>query len=298
MKQRISIITPSFNQGKFIRRTIESVLSQEVEGLEYWVIDGGSTDETVSILKEYGDKFFWVSEKDLGHSDAINKGIQNSAAPVIGWLNSDDVYYPGALKTVLSLFESHPEADMIYGNAYHIDAEDKILEEYPTEDWDMERMKETCFISQPAAFIRRSVVERYGLLDVNLRYCMDYEYWLRLGKRGAKFMHVPYLLAGSRLHPEASTLARRVQCHQSVNDFTRSHFGKTPDPWIFNYAHALAEARGFKRADKIPFALAVSLFSYYASFRWNYRITGNILRTTTGWLKGNLMLSLKGLPHP
>lgn len=285
MKPRISIITPSLNQGKFIRRTIESVLSQDAEGLEYSVMDGGSADETVSILKEYGDKFFWVSEKDGGHSDAINKGILRSTAPVIGWLNSDDIYYPGALKTVLSLFDAHPEADVIYGDACHIDAEDKILEPYPTERWSMARLKETCFISQPAAFIRRAVIERHGLLDTTLRYCMDYEYWLRLGKGEARFRHVPLVLAGSRLHPEASTIARRVQCNEAVNHFTRTHFGKTPDRWILNYAHSAAETKGFRRSDRISFALAVSLFSYYASIRWNHRISWNILRTTAGWLK-------------
>ena len=295
MKPRISIITPSFNQGKFIRRTIESVLSQDVEGLEYLVIDGGSTDETFGILQEYGSRFYWVSEKDEGHTDAINKGILKSAAPVIGWLNSDDVYYPHALKTVLSVFDSCPDVDVLYGDAQHIDGNSKVLEPYPTEEWNMERLKETCYICQPAAFIRRSVVERFGLLDATRRFCMDYDYWIRLGKEGAKFMHLEKLLAGSRLHPEASTVARRVLCSRDANECTRNHFGKTPDRWIFNYAHALAEDKGFLRSNKLSFALAVSFFSYGASLRWNRSVSRNILKTTAGWIRGNLSLTAREL---
>ena len=295
MNPRISIITPSYNQGKFIRKTIESVLSQNAEGLEYLVIDGGSTDQTLDILREYGSRFYWVSEKDNGHADAINKGLLKSTAPLIGWLNSDDVYYPNALNAVIAAFDAYPDMDVLYGDAYHMDENDNILEPYPTEEWNMEKLTETCYICQPAAFIRRSVVERFGLIDTNRRFCMDYDYWIRLGKGGARFMHLKKTLAGSRLHPEASTVAKRLLCSRDANECTRNHFGKTPDRWIFNYAHALAENKGFRRSDKLVFAFTVSLFSYYASLRWNRSISRNILNTTAGWMRGNLSLAFREL---
>ncbi|WP_347244521.1 glycosyltransferase family 2 protein [Thermogutta sp.] len=287
MPPRISIITPSYNQGKYIERTIQSVLSQGVDGLEYLVIDGGSTDETIEILKRYGDRFYWVSERDRGHADAINKGIMRSSGPIIGWLNSDDIYYPGALATVLEYFDTHPETEVVYGDANHIDENDAFIEKYPTEPWNWERLLETCYISQPATFLRRSVFDRYGLLDISLRQSIDYEYWIRLGKNGVRFDYLPVLLAATRLHGEAFTVRARIACHKANNDFMRRHFGKVPDQWIFNYAHAVVETNGFRRADRFRFAVAVSLVSLYASLRWNRGISSKVLRTTTFWIAAN-----------
>jgi glycosyltransferase involved in cell wall biosynthesis len=228
---RISIVTPSYNQGKYIERTIQSVLSQEVRGLEYAVIDGGSEDETTSILKRYEDRLFWISERDRGPSDAINKGFRRSSGSVLGWLSSDDVYYPGALKTVLEFFEEKPDVDVLYGDAYHIDENDEVIEKYPTEDWSWTRLHDRCFISQPAAFFRRSLFDEYGPLEVGFR-CMDYEYWLRLGKNRVRFAHLPQILAATRLHKEAFTLAGRLAGHKEINGFTRRHLSRTPDQWL------------------------------------------------------------------
>ena len=295
MDPRISIITPSLNQGQFIERTIKSVLSQDIEGLEYFVIDGGSTDETLSVLKRYNDRVSWVSEPDDGHSDAINKGILRSSAPILGWLNSDDIYYPGALEKVLDYFKDHQEADVVYGDANHINAEDEVIEKYPTEEWNWERLIETCFISQPATFLRRDIIDRYGLLDVSLRYSMDYEYWLRLGKEGVKFVHIPQVLAATRLHDTAFTVSSRISTHAAVNDIMNAHFGSTPDGWIFNYAHAVADSKGFPRSDRFRFAVIVSIVSYYASIRWNHKISRNVLLTTWRWIRGNARITLKEL---
>jgi glycosyltransferase involved in cell wall biosynthesis len=287
MKPRISIITPSYNQGKFVRRTIESVLTQNVQELEYLVIDGGSKDGTVPILQEYGKTFYWISEKDKGHPDAINKGIMRSNGTIIGWLNSDDIYYPGALQAVLSFFDSHPHIDVVYGDANHIDEHDAFIEKYPTEEWNWEKLKEVCYISQPATFLRRSVFDRFGLMDVSLRQSQDYEYWIRIGKQGANFAYLPRLLAATRLHSEAFTVGSRVACHKLINDFTRHHLGNTPDRWIFNYSHAVVESWGYRRSDPLRFAMVVSLVSLYASLRWNKKISKNILNTISHWIGGN-----------
>lgn len=271
----------------FIERTITSVLSQDVESIEYWVIDGGSTDTTINVLKKYSDKLHWISEKDGGQADAVNKGLSRSTAPIVGWLNSDDIYYPNILPIVLEYFDTHPDADVIYGDANHIDADDNLLEKYPTENWNWERLKATCFISQPATFIRRKIFQQYGPLDVNLRSA-DYEYWLRLGKSQVSFAYLPSLLAATRLHSSAFTVTSRTIVHKEVNDITRRHLGKTPDDWIFNYAHAVAGDQGISRQNQLHFAMAVSLISWYAALRWNHSISWRILKTTSFWVSANL----------
>jgi len=292
MTPEISIITPSFNQGRFIERTLKSVLSQNVPALEYIVMDGGSTDETVSILQQYDTQLKWLTEKDQGPSDAINRGIQRTSAPIIGWLNSDDIYYPGALNAVIEYFMAHPEVEVVYGDACHIDENDVVLEQYPTENWDWERLTNVCFISQPAAFLRREVFLRHGALDILLRN-MDYEYWLRLGKNGVRFAHLPKLLAATRLHPAAFTVVARVAGHQSINDITRRHLGRTPDRWLFNYAHAVVESKGFSRDHRLRFVIAVSLTSYYAALRWNRCISRPMLQTTARWIGGGAKVTIR-----
>jgi glycosyltransferase involved in cell wall biosynthesis len=279
----ITVITPSFNQGSFIQRTIESVLSQGIVDLEYIVMDGGSEDQTIEILKSYGNRIKWKSEHDGGTGDAVNKGLTATNGRIIGWLNSDDIYYDGTLRIALNYFEENPEADVLYGDANHIDNLDQIIEKYPTEPWSLERLQQQCIISQPAAFFRRTVIERYGLLDTRRLHCVDYEYWLRLGKSGARFFYLPETLAATRLHAHAKTVALQRACHEDINNILREHLGKVPTRWLIDYAHAVVEERGIARDQRILFLLTVVKESIGASLKWNRGISTELIRTMAGW---------------
>lgn len=281
MPLSVSIITPSYNQGRFLERTIRSVLAQRSAApafpgpFEYLVMDGASGDQSVEILKRYSAELQWVSEKDRGQADAINKGLARTSGDIVGWLNSDDIFYPGAIAAAAGFLDGHPEVDVVYGNGNHIDEQDRVIEPYPTEDWDFERLKQRCFLCQPAVFFRRRVVERFGPLGV-WHYALDYEYWLRLGKSGARFARIGAVLAGSRLHAETKTLGARVQVHAETNDVLRRLFGRVPDRWLYNYAHAVLYSRGVPRQGR-GFAMRVALLSWWAALRWNHRISPGML---------------------
>lgn len=243
---KITVVTPSYNQGKYIKRTIESVLSQGIPDIEYIVMDGGSTDETVDILKAYGGSIIWRSEKDNGQTDAVNKGIRAAHGEIIGWLNSDDVYYPEAIRKVLEVFEKNPDINVVYGNANHIREDDSFIEEYYTEDFDYERLKDICFICQPSLFFRKKLVDQYGYLDDKLQYCMDYDYWLRLGK-GEKFYRLNELIAGSRLYDDNKTLGARRKVHEEMLAMQEKNLGRASEKWIYNLAHVIVDEMGIPR---------------------------------------------------
>ncbi|MHB8621928.1 MAG: glycosyltransferase family 2 protein [Sulfuricaulis sp.] len=282
----VSIITPSYNQECYIERTIQSVLSQDIPELEYVVVDGRSTDKTTSILKQYETRLQWVSEQDDGQADAINKGIRMTTGEVIGWLNSDDIYYPGAIRQVVDYFTRYPEVDVVYGDAYHIDKQDRVIEKYTTEAWNVNRLRDICYLCQPAVFFRRKIFEKYGILDRSLQYCMDYEYWLRLSAAGVNFSYIPVILAGSRLYPGNKTLGCRIKVHAEINTMLLKHFGRVPDQWIFNYGHVIAERGHIRRNKNIIFIFILGSASLYAALRWNKRIPKSMFLTITRWING------------
>lgn len=202
---KISIVTPSFNQAEFLERTILSVLNQNYPNLEYIIIDGGSTDGSVEIIKKY-EKYlaYWVSEKDNGQAHAVNKGWALATGQWLGWQNSDDIYLPGAFRKVAAAAQNFPEKDLIYGNIYHIDQADNI-----TRDWRFANMslKASIYggaIGFQATFFGKRIVEKCGFLDESLEFCMDIEYYMRLvGK--AKPLLIREFLGGYRNHPQTKT---------------------------------------------------------------------------------------------
>ncbi len=279
MNASISIVTPSYNQGRYIRATIESVLSQKIPELQYLVVDGGSTDETLDVLRSFDSKLGWISEPDKGTADAINKGFKSVGGEILGWLNSDDIYYDGALLVVQEFFEKNLDVDVVYGDADHIDENGAFIEKYPTEPWCWERFCDNCFISQPASFFRRSAIEKFGALDTRYPHCVDYELWLRWSKAGAKFRYLPKKLAATRLHAEAKTVAKRLACHEDINNILRDRLGTVPQRWILNFAYAAADDRGLARSQKVRFASALIKECLIASVRWNRGIEWNLIKT-------------------
>lgn len=187
---RISVITPSFNQAQFLERTIRSVLDQGYPNLEYIVMDGGSKDGAIEILRKYEASIKWVSEKDKGQADAINKGIRLSTGEIIAYLNSDDVYMPGTLCRIATYFEEHPDSKWLTGKCRIIDEEDREVRQAITRyknfllrHFSYPLLLVTNPISQPATFWRRCLVDEFGLFDENEHLVMDYDYWLRIGKK-------------------------------------------------------------------------------------------------------------------
>jgi hypothetical protein len=180
----LAVVTPSYNTGKYIGPAIESVLAQDYPA-DYIVMDGGSTDQTVDVLKSFGDRLKWVSQKDGGQSDAINQGFSRTKGEILGWLNSDDTYEPGAFRAVAEFFAAHPEVSLVYGDAKYIDAKGKYIARcVHVEPYVPHRLFHyTDFIVQPAAFFRRSAYEAVGGIDPAIHYAMDYDLWLKIAKR-------------------------------------------------------------------------------------------------------------------
>ncbi|MCD4680447.1 MAG: glycosyltransferase [Bacteroidales bacterium] len=187
---KISIITPSYNQAAFIETTINSVLSQKGDfDLELIVVDGGSTDSTIEILEKYSKYITWVSEEDKGQAHAVNKGIAMSTGEIIGWLNSDDIYLENALQKVLKYFTLHKNCQWLFGKCKIIDSLGKDSRSLNTKYKDFHLLRYRFrkllienFISQPAVFFRKSLIDEVGHLNSTYHYAMDYDLWLRFGK--------------------------------------------------------------------------------------------------------------------
>ena len=240
---RITVITPSFNQGHFIKDTIESVLGQKYPDLEYLVMDGGSTDDTVEILKSYGGRLSWVSEKDRGQSDAINKGIRRATGEIIAYLNSDDLYEKGALEKAARYFMAppgEPLADRQMQDNRHSRSRGKsrlitAYKNFLLSRYSYNMLLVTNFVSQPATFIRRQAFDKYGLFDEAQHRVMDYDFWLRLGEEHDPGVINDYL-ASFRVHPGSKTSSSFKLTFKEELEVARKH----TDSKVLNGLHYMS----------------------------------------------------------
>ncbi|MBI3941599.1 MAG: glycosyltransferase [Chloroflexi bacterium] len=189
---RITVVTPSFNQADYLEETIRSVLAQNYPNLEYIVMDGGSTDGSRDIIQKYaGCISFWVSEKDHGQTDALNRGFARSNGQILAWLNSDDIYTPGSLLRVANYFSEHPDIDVLYGPCDLIDETSHFIAKVNPPEFDLAREISSNFLSQPATFFRQSVLHTIGGFNPTRHYAFDYEFWLQAAIRGFHFASLP-----------------------------------------------------------------------------------------------------------
>jgi glycosyltransferase involved in cell wall biosynthesis len=235
---RISIVTPSFNQGQFIEETIRSVLLQGYPDLEYIIIDGASTDNSVDIIKKYERWLtYWVSEKDNGQADAINKGWKRATGDILAWINSDDIYMKDALGSVALVSAAYSHRAFLYGDCYQTDENSEVLNIWEGRHCEYQEFlkcwinnhptRGRYFLPQPSTFVTRSILNDVGMLDAGLYYPMDYDLWLRIAKRGYKFHHLPKVLATYRFHRASKGGTAKDWMTETITVSKRYWGGKT-----------------------------------------------------------------------
>ena len=212
----VSIVSPSLNQAQFLEQTIQSVLGQNYPRLEYLVVDGGSTDGSTDIIRRYADRLaWWVSELDTGQAEAINKGLGRARGEIVAWLNSDDMYLPGAVAEALRAFQENPQAGLVFGDVLAIDEADQPLNLLRYGDWNLTDLMAFRIIGQPSVFLRRSVLEQAGSLDTSYHYLLDHQLWLRMAQVSG-MRHLPKTLAAARYHLAAKNIAHPMEFAQEV----------------------------------------------------------------------------------
>ena len=222
----VTIVTPSYNQGQFIRATIDSVLTQDYPAVEYLVVDGGSTDGTIDILRGYGDRVRWTSGPDAGQTDAIHRGFAAATGKYIAWLNSDDVYLPGAINAAVAELEAHPGTGLLYGGAEFIDRDGAvIIPAEPVQAWSLEKMlRTTNLVVQPSTFFLREAYTAIGGLDTNLNYVMDYDLWIRLGSK-YPVRSIQRVICQVRAYGETKSSTGGLKRMEELERMVRSHGG-------------------------------------------------------------------------
>lgn len=241
----VSVVMPTLNQAKFIEQAMNSVLDQSVRKLELVVADGGSTDGTLEILRKRAAadaRIRWHSAKDSGPANAVNNAVARTRGTIIGWLNSDDMYAPGAIQRAVEVLMRDPQLMMVYGRGQHIDGEGRFLHLYPTlsPPTPAVQFKEGCFICQPTVFFRRTMTMLLGKLDEQLKCAFDFEYWLRAFKLlPERIGFVDALQASSRLHDGCITMRMRQRVALEGMEVLHRHLGLAPKEWLLTYANEL-----------------------------------------------------------
>ena len=209
----VSIITPSYNQAPYLEETINSVLNQTNPHIEYILIDGGSSDRSVELIKKYSKRIsHWVSEKDHGQTDAINKGFALARGEILAWINSDDTLLPHAVEEAVQFLQDHPEIGLVYGDANFIDENSRIIGQFPAAQTDLKRLRRGyVHIPQQASFFRKTLWDQVGPLDPDFFFAMDYDLWVRIALN-SEIKYIQRTWANFRLHSDAKTITADDQC--------------------------------------------------------------------------------------
>ncbi len=268
----VSIITPTLNQGRFIEETILSIRAQDYPNIEHIVLDAGSTDNTIEILKKYEDGLTWIQEPDKGQSDAINKGFRLARGEFVTWLNSDDTLLEGAITKAVDFLLEHPDIKMVYGKGYLIDEDSNITGECPTEPYDIKRLAKYNYIYQPSALFRADIFDTLEMLNVDLKYSMDLDLWIRIAQN-FKIKYFPEFLSTYRLHPESKTMSQAMDFHKEEMETFKRYFGKAPANWVYGYVRFKVAANyPFLQRIKPLFFLTVALYFVVEYVRQNNAI--------------------------
>jgi glycosyltransferase involved in cell wall biosynthesis len=207
----VSIITPSYNQADYLEQTILSVLEQDYPNIEYIVVDGGSKDGSVDIIRKYADRIdWWVSEPDKGQADALNKGMARAKGEIVAWLNSDDIYRPGAIRQAVEALQKNPEVGMVYSKLHSIDRGGEVFNTITYHQFDLLDLLTFQIIGQPTVFMRHDILKQAGPLDTSYNYLLDHHLWLRM-LRLAPIKYVPSTWAAARHHPSAKNVAQAAR---------------------------------------------------------------------------------------
>jgi glycosyltransferase involved in cell wall biosynthesis len=246
--------------AKYLPETIESVLSQDYPRIEYIVVDGGSTDGSLEILERYKDRLSYTSGPDRGPSDAAFQGLRKARGEILGWLNADDSFLPGAVRTSVDALSRHPAADIVYGEGWWIDEDGAVISRYPTLPFDAKVLERDCFICQPSAFVRASAYRRTEL-DPEIARSFDYDLWIRMQKAGCRFQPIPEYLANSRIHGGSKTLYERREVFEASISLLRRHYGYVPLSWIVGYTAYRMDRRDqfFEPIEYTPWKYMASL---------------------------------------
>ncbi|MBI5085917.1 MAG: glycosyltransferase [Acidobacteria bacterium] len=218
--------------ARFLPEAVESVLAQDVPNLEYTVLDGGSDDGTVELLRSYGTRLTWRSEKDEGAAEALRRGFAAASGSILGWLNADDVLLPGTLRAVLTAFEQHPGAVAVYGGGWWVEEDGTRWKPYPVSPDAAAMLNRECLICQPACFFRAAAYRACGGIDASLKSAFDYELWMRLSRLGP-FVHVPGEWAHSRMHGSNKSLGQRGEVFREAMAALERHYGYVPFQWVY-----------------------------------------------------------------
>lgn len=264
----VSVVVPSYQQGRFISACIDSILRQNYPRIEVIVMDGGSTDGTCETLAGYGDRIHWVSEPDDGQAAAVNKALALSSGSIIGWLNSDDVYRPGAIRNAVSALKGGSGCRVVYGEADYIDRAGVRIGRYPTDTFSVSNLLNHCCICQPSVFFQRSLIDEAGMLDTRFDMAMDYELWLRFS-RFTPFLFLPETLAASRIHADTKTANFRRESIRESIFACKLHYARTSMLWCKQFAHEVSGRSTIWKKSRVLYSAIQAVAFAYAVLRHN-----------------------------